>query len=91
MDSIYKQALDLKSKTLSYLDMPNEQLSNSLKQEIEKLLDGFELKKDSRHLESLTKNVESLVRKMNDDLMDYGHRDDLIDRCQDIIQDLRRA
>jgi hypothetical protein len=91
MNSIYKQALDLKSKTLSYLDMPNEQLSNSLKQEIEKLLDGFELKKDSRHLESLTKNVESLVRKMNDDLMDYGHRDDLIDRCQDIIQDLRRA
>lgn len=91
MNSIYKQALDLKSKSLSYLDMPNEQLSNSLKQEIEKLLDGFELKKDSRHLESLTKNVESLVRKMNDDLMDYGHRDDLIDRCQDIIQDLRRA
>lgn len=91
MDRIYRQAIELQNRFRSYVDQPNHPAMAGLRDEIQKLTDEIEMKKNKLSLEE---RVKSLIRRLEaipgDQLMDHRDIDDLIDRCNDLRNDIRK-
>ena len=91
MQDAYKQAKDFESRLKSYLDMPNSPDGQWLRQEIIRLMDDIETGKNARSLESRVQVMKQRIQNWdNDDVMDHSDQDDLIDRCDDLIQRFRK-
>lgn len=91
MDDIYKQAISMQNKFRQYVDLPNHEVANQLKTEIQRLTDEIESNKNPRTIEDRVKNIMRLLeRGENDKVMDHQHSDDLQDMCRDLQQDLRK-
>ncbi len=91
MDNIYKQATQLQFKLRDYLDQPNHAAATQLSNEVQRLTDEIESKKNPRSLED---RVKTIIRQLEvaerAQVLDDNHADDLRDRCEDLRQDLRK-
>lgn len=91
MQDAYKQAQNFESRLKSYLDQPNSSDGVWLRQEIIRLMDDIETGKNARSLESRVQVMKQRIQNWNDDnVMDHSDQDDLIDRCDQLIQLFRR-
>ncbi len=91
MDNIYRQALDIQNRLNTYLDKPNDPKAQSLKREVQVLTDEIEVKKHKLSLEHRVKGIISILDSIKDyEVIDYVDIDDLKDRCEDIVNALRR-
>lgn len=91
MENIYKQAVNLQFKSRDYCDDQNHPKYRQLKNDIQRLVDEIEMKKNPRTLED---RVQQLIRQLNNmdgsTAMSDHHVYDLKDRCEDLRDDLRK-
>lgn len=91
MDQIYKQAVALQQKFRDYIDDRSHPLAGQLDREIQGLEDDVQVKKHPKTIEDRAKRIISLLSSVDGTpVMDGGHADDLKDRAQDIINELRQ-
>lgn len=90
MEDLHKKAVDLLNRYKSYIDTPNSPGGVSLRNEIQRLEDEVQAKKNKSSLEARAKNVIRILDNTDESVMDHNHIDDLRDRCFDLIQDIRK-
>jgi len=90
MDEIYKQAVDMQHKTRDYLDQDGDPAAVQLKNEVQRLTDEIEARKNPRSIEDRLKSIIRQLEALADPVMSAGHVDDLRDRCLDMQQDIRK-
>lgn len=90
MDDIYKQVIELQNKFRGYIDQPNSPSGVSLRNEIQRLEDDVQGKKNKASLEVRVKGIIRLLENIDSSVMDDNHVDDLRDRCFDLIEDMRK-
>lgn len=90
MEDIYKQALQLENKMKSAWDQPGHAAAQAFRQEVQRLLDEIQTKLNPRSLENRVQNIKRQADNMPEAVMSHGDQDDLKDRCDDLIQSLRR-
>lgn len=91
MDQVYRQALDIDNRLKSYLDMPNDPAALKIRESVRHLIDMIQQKKDILAIEYQTQDLKSKVLALREDtVMDYGDSDDIKDRCDELIQALRK-
>jgi hypothetical protein len=90
MDNIYKQVIELQNKFRGYIDQPNSLMGVNLRNEIQRLEDDVQTKKNKGSLEARAKGIVKLLDNADSSVMDDNHIDDLRDRCLDLIQDIRK-
>lgn len=93
MDSIYKQVQRLENDFKNRLDQPSHDRAQAIRQEIQRLMDDIELKKNPRSIEDRVKNLKRQLQELGYEtlVMDYHHSEELKDQCDDIIQALRKV
>lgn len=92
MDEVRKAAEHIQNKLRSgYLDEPNHSVARALVSEVEKLLTEIQQQKHPLSLENrvkaIIKHLESLV---DDIVMDFNHRDELLQHSNKMRQTLRQ-
>jgi len=91
MDQIYKEALRFENKLKSYVDDWSHAIAQSLRRDMQRLLDEIEMKKNPRSLEDRVRSIRRQLDSLTDDIvMDHRHCDDLKGHTDDLIQALRR-
>lgn len=91
MDQIYRQAIDLQNKFRNYVDQPQHPRIIELGREIQRLTDEIEMKKNKLSLEDRVKGIIRILEGVPDNqAMSSGDIDDLIDRCNDLRNDIRK-
>lgn len=91
MDEVYKQAQQFEYRLKAVLDQPNRQVGRWLRDEIIRLMDDIETKKNPHSIESRVQGIKRQLESLNDNtVMDSGDQDDLKDRCDSMIQLVRK-
>jgi hypothetical protein len=91
MQEVYKQAIDMQHKLRDYIDDPSHSIVAQLKNEVQRLTDEIEVKKNPRSIEDRVKQIIRLLESAEETTaISRHHIDDLRDRCEDIRQDLRK-
>jgi hypothetical protein len=91
MDDIYKLARQFENRLKTCLDLPNSQSGRWFREEAIKLLDDIETNRKPLSIENRIKIIKQQLENLEDDnLMDHSDQDDLIDRCDDLIQRFRK-
>ena len=87
MQNLHQLAIELLDRVRNYSDSSG---TEGLKQEIQRLIDEFEMQKNARSLEARVASIERMVAGLREDDMDFRHQDDLKDRCYDLKMGLRK-
>jgi hypothetical protein len=91
MQDAYQQAQQFEYRLKSYLDQPNSSVGQWLRQEIIHLMDDIEMQKNPRTIEARVQGMKRTIEGLQDaSIMDNNDQDDLKDRCDDLIQLLRK-
>ncbi len=91
MDHLYKQIVAFQFKVKDYTDDPSHHVAQSLKQEVQRLEDEAQVRKNPRSLEDRVKRVIRILEEAGEaEVMDHHHAEELIERCEDFRQDLRK-
>lgn len=91
LQDVYKQAVNMQFKFRDYLDDGGHYLANTLKSDIQRLVDEIEMKKNPRTLEDRVKGImRRLEEAEGSSMMSLHHIDELLDRCEDMRQALRK-
>lgn len=90
MKDVYKQVIAHQFKFRDYLDDPSHPYAIRLKNDIQRLVDEIEIKKNARSLED---RVKSIIRQLEDaegsPIMDNHHLRDLQSRFESVRGDIR--
>lgn len=90
MDDILKQAREIENLIKRYFDLPGDPLALDFKKQLQSLIYDLEVKKDPRTVEDLVHHMVMLLESMHDDqVMDFGDRDDLKKRLESMRHELR--
>lgn len=91
MQDVYKQAQQFEYRLKAVLDQPNHQVGQWLRAEIIRLMDDIETKKNPRSIEGRIQGIKRQLENLNDNtVMDARDQDDLKDRCDGLIQKIRK-
>lgn len=91
MDDVYKQAITMQHKLRDYIDDPSHAIVAQLKNEVQRLTDEIEVKKNPRSIEDRVKIIIRLIESAEGtNAISHNHLDDLSDLCEDLRQDLRK-
>lgn len=91
MDHLYKEILRFQHNVNDRLDDPSHNLAKSLKQEVQRLEDEAQVRKNPRSLEDRVKRIIRLLEEVGHaKVMSHHDVDDLIERCEDFRKDLRK-
>lgn len=91
MDNVYKKVQNLHNRFKDTVDEPNSAIATSLRNDIQRLEDEIEMQKNKGTLED---RVKDIIRKLeshrNDSFMSYDDVKFLMDRFDDLRQDIRK-
>jgi hypothetical protein len=90
MDRLYKDVIQLQNKFRNYIDQPHSATGKSLAKEIQRLEDEVQVKKGKGTLEARVRGIIKILEGTESAVMDNRHIDDLLDRCMDLIQDIKK-
>lgn len=92
MDEIHKSVLRFENKLKSSVDNWDNGVAQSLKSNIQRLIDEIEMQKNPRTLEERLKSLRQQIQNLSGDgIMDYAHQDELIDEVDNLIQAIRKV
>lgn len=90
MEEIHKQAEVMRNKLRNYLDEPNHPKAQTLVKEVEQLINDARQKKNPLSVENRVKTIIRQLEGFVDDvIMDFRHRDELIKHSDNMRQALR--
>lgn len=91
MDNVYKKVQNLHNRFKDAVDEPQAAIATSLRNDIQRLEDEIEMKKNKGTLED---RVKDIIRKLeshrNDSFMSHDDVKFLIDRFDDLRQEIRK-
>ena len=91
MDQLYKQIVSFQRRCNDYIDDPSHHLSNALKQDVQKLEDDAQTRKNAYTLESRVRQVINLLEKCGEEaVISHHHADELIDTCEEFMRELKQ-
>lgn len=91
MDHLYKEIVRFQSRVKDWTDDPSHHLAQTLKQEVQRLEDEAQVRKNPRSLEDRVKSIIRMLEKVGeDDVMSHHHVEELIEQCEDFRKDLRK-
>ena len=91
MDQLYKEIVAFQRKVNDYIDDHSHHIANSLKQEVQRLEDEAQVKKNAHSLESRVKQVMRLIEHAGDEeVISHSHANELEKRAEYFIEELRK-
>lgn len=91
MDEIYKEIVNFQHKCRDYTDDKSSNTARTLEQEVQRLEDEAQVKRNPRSLEDRVKSVVHILEQAaEEEVMTSAHADELIDRCEDFRKDLQK-
>ncbi len=91
MDNVYKKVQNLHNRFKDTVDEPQAAIATSLRNDMQRLEDEIEMQKNKGTLED---RVKDIIRKLeshrNDSFMSYDDVKFLINRFDDLRQDIRK-
>lgn len=91
MDELYKEIVALQHRCNDYIDDPSSNTARQLQQEVQRLEDEAQVRKNPRSIENRVKQVIGLLEQAGDEeVMSHGHADELIDRCRELREELQK-
>lgn len=85
MDQFHKDITKFENKLKSVLDLPNHSIAVGLKQEVQTLIQEVRAKRDKMALENRVRQIIRRLEDIADDtVMDFGHRNELIQHAEAI-------
>lgn len=91
MDQLYKEIVAFQFKVNDRIDDPSHNLSRQLKQEVQRLEDEAQVRKNPRSLEDRVKNIIRILENaFETEIMSNHHISDLVNQCEDLRHKLRK-
>jgi hypothetical protein len=91
MDHLHNEIIAFQRRVNDHLDDPSHPIAQSLRQEVQCLEDDAQTNKNPRSVENRVKQVVQLLEKAGEEkVMSSGHADEMIDQCEEFIQELRK-
>ena len=92
MDQVYKQIVQFQYKCNDYIDDHSASSATSLKQEVQRLEDEAQVKKNPISLENRVKTVIQLLEKCGEsNAISHGHVQELVRTCDNLREQLRKV
>lgn len=86
-DTLQQQAERMRNTLKDWLDQPNHAQARNVQQNIERLITDVRGKKAREALDADLKNIIGSLERVEEEVMDHHHSDQLINMCED----MRRA
>jgi hypothetical protein len=83
-DSILKQAERMRNTLRDWLDQPGHAQARTVQQGIERLISDTRGKKSREALDNDLKQIISSLERVEEEVMDHHHSDQLINMCDDL-------
>lgn len=91
MDELYREVVAFQRRTNDFIDDLNIPAGRSLQQEVQRLEDDVQTRKNPRSIEDRVKNIIRMLEPAAESgAMSPGHADELKDQCEDFRRDLQR-
>lgn len=91
MDDLYKQIVSFQRRVNDWLDDRSSAAARSLQQEVQRLEDDAQVRKNPDSIESRVKSVMRLLEQAADQgAMSHHHADELVDQCEDFRRTLQK-
>lgn len=91
MDQIYKDILSFQYKVNDRIDDHSHGLAKQLKQEVQRLEDEAQVRKNPRSLEDRVKRIVGILEgAFETDMMSNHHISDLINKCENFRHQLKK-
>jgi hypothetical protein len=91
MDELYRTIVSFQHRCNDYIDDPSSNAGRALQQEVQRLEDEAQSRKDPRSLEDRVKQIIRLLEQAGESkAMSHHHAEELIGQCEDLRQELRK-
>ena len=91
MDQLYKEIVNFQRRCNDYIDNPSDSAAQSLRQEVQRLEDDAQVKKNPRSIEDRVKQVIRQLESIKEtQAMSPAHANELIDHCEHFRHQLQK-
>lgn len=89
-DDIQRQVERMRNTCRDWLDQPNHAQARNVQQGIERLFSDVRSKKSREALDSDLKQIVSSLERVEEEVMDHHHSNQLINMCEDLRREASR-
>ena len=91
MEQLYKEIVNFQRKCNDYIDVPSHQIAQSLRQEVQRLEDDAQVRKNPESIEQRLKQVIRLLEEAGKhQVMSTHHADEMVDIGEDLRRELQK-
>ena len=89
-DDIQRQAERMRNTLRDWLDQPNHGQARQVQSNIERLISDVRGKKSREALDNDLKQIIQSLERVEEEVMDHHHSDQLINMCEDLRREASR-
>lgn len=89
-DTILNQAERMRNTLRDWLDQPGHSQARTVQQNIERLISDVRGKKSREALDNDLKQIISSLERVEEEVMDHHHSNQLINMCEDLRREASR-
>jgi uncharacterized coiled-coil DUF342 family protein len=91
MDHLYKEIVNFQHRVNDYIDDTSLHSAQSLLQTVQRLEDDVQVRKSAQSVEGSVKTVVRALEEAGEKgAMSHDHVDELVDHCEEFLQELRK-
>lgn len=91
MDHLYQEIVSFQRRCNDFTDNKEHSLARTLQQEVQRLEDEAQVRKNPRSLDDRVKRIMGLLEETEEhQVMSHAHADELIDHCEEFRKELRK-
>lgn len=88
-DQMLSQAERMRNTCKDWLDQPGHAQAKQVQQGIERLISDLKQKRDGNSIDNDLKTIISSLDRVEEEVMDHHHSDQLKSQCEDMRRDTR--
>lgn len=88
-DQLLQQAERMRNTCRDWLDQPNHSQAGQIQSNIERLISDLKQKKSRESIDNDLKNLISSLDRVNEEVMDHNHSDQLSSMCESMRNEAR--
>jgi len=89
-DDLQRQAERMRNTCRDWLDQPNHAQARNMQQNIERFISDVRSKKAREALDADLKNIVNSLERVEEEVMDHHHSNQLISMCEDLRREASR-
>lgn len=88
-DQVLRQAERIRGSLKDYLDQPNHSQARQVQQQVEGLISDIKQKKSRETIDNRLKSAISSLERVEEEVMDFHHSNQLKSWCEDMRRETR--